>query len=121
MDHWNRRCLVNHQVRRPLIWTANTITYTLTVKNNGGRAATEVDIFDAVPANATFVDITTVNGLLASNGDTYEDDTGTDQNVPADATTMYAPAALLYIDEPAGVLLDGDASSREIKVLSPNS
>ena len=93
--------------------TANTITYTLTVKNNGGRAATAVDIYDAVPANATFVDITTVNGLLASNGDTYEDNTGTDQNIPADATTMYTPAALASIDEPAGVDLDGDGTSGE--------
>lgn len=92
---------------------ANTITYTLTVKNNGGRAATAVDIFDAVPANATFVDITTVNGLLASNGDTYEDNAGADQNIPADATTMYAPAALASIDEPAGVDLDGDGTSGE--------
>ncbi len=66
-----------------------------------------------MPANATFVDITTVNGLLASNGDTYEDNTGTDQNIPADATTMYTPAALASIDEPAGVDLDGDGTSGE--------
>ena len=92
---------------------ANTSTDTLTVKNKGGRAATAVDIYDGVPANATFVDITTVNGLLASNGDTYEDNTGTDQNIPADATTMYTPAALASIDEPAGVDLDGDGTSGE--------
>ncbi|MED5238409.1 MAG: hypothetical protein VX379_02415 [Pseudomonadota bacterium] len=91
----------------------NTITYTLTVKNNGGRAATDVNIFDAVPANATFVDITSVNGLLAANGDTYEDNTGTDQSIPADATTLYAPGSLATIDEPAGVDLDGDGTTGE--------
>jgi uncharacterized repeat protein (TIGR01451 family) len=87
----------------------NTITYTLTVKNNGGRAAQNVNIFDAVPANATFVEINSVNGLLAS-ADSYEDSTGASQNIPADETTMYTPATLALIDEP-GVDLDGDGST----------
>ncbi|KZZ26427.1 hypothetical protein A3754_11185 [Alcanivorax sp. HI0083] len=87
----------------------NTITYTLTVKNNGGSAAQNVNIFDAVPANATFVEINSVNGLLAST-DSYQDSTGASQNIPADATTMYTPATLALIDEP-GVDLDGDGSS----------
>ena len=87
----------------------NTITYTLTVKNNGGRAAQNVNIFDAVPANASFVEINSVNGLLAS-ADSYEDSTGASQSIPADATTMYTPATLALIDEP-GVDLDGDGSS----------
>lgn len=89
--------------------TANTITYTLTVKNNGGRAAENVNIFDAVPANATFVEINSVNGLLAS-ADSYEDSTGASQSIPADATTMYTPTTLALIDEP-GVDLDGDGST----------
>jgi len=88
---------------------SNTITYTLTVKNNGGRAAQNVNIFDAVPANATFVEINSVNGLLAS-ADSYEDSTGASQNIPADETTMYTPATLALIDEP-GVDLDGDGST----------
>ncbi|MTT51604.1 DUF11 domain-containing protein [Alcanivorax sp. VBW004] len=91
--------------------TANTITYTLTVKNNGGRAATDVNIYDAVPANAAFVDILSVNGLLASNDDTYEDNAGLAQDIPTDATTMYAPATLTTVDESElGVDLDGNGS-----------
>lgn len=91
----------------------STITYTLTVKNNGGQAATDVAIFDAIPANATFVDITAVNGLLAANGDTYEDNAGNDQSLPGDATTMYDAGTLATIDEPAGVDLDGNGTSGE--------
>ncbi|MEQ3724906.1 hypothetical protein [Alcanivorax sp.] len=89
--------------------TNNTITYTLTVKNNGGRAAENVNIFDAVPANATFVEINSVNGLLAS-ADSYEDSTGASQSIPADETTMYTPTTLALINEP-GVDLDGDGST----------
>lgn len=92
---------------------ANTITYTLTVKNNGGRAATGVDIVDAIPANATFVNVTAVNGLLSANGDTYEDNAGADQALPADPTTMYTPATLASIDEPAGVDLNGNGTPGE--------
>ena len=47
----------------------NTITYTLQVTNTGSRAATEVDIFDAFPVGTTFVEINSVNGLLAGNSD----------------------------------------------------
>lgn len=89
----------------------NTITYTLTVKNNGGRAATDVNIYDAVPTNAAFVDILSVNGLLASNDDTYEDNAGLAQDIPTDAATMYAPATLTTVDESElGVDLDGNGS-----------
>lgn len=75
----------------------NTITYTLTVKNNGGSAASNVNILDALPAVDTDGDSTTdavqvtfdsvsTNGLLVSNGDALGahvvayDEGGTDLN-----------------------------------------
>ncbi|MAX56993.1 MAG: hypothetical protein CL537_16010 [Alcanivoracaceae bacterium] len=90
----------------------NTITYTLTVKNNGGRAATDVDIFDAIPTNSTFVEIKSVNGLLGSNNDTYQDSANTvpAPTLPGDATTIYTPATLATIDE-NGVDLNGNGAN----------
>ena len=48
----------------------NTITYTITVKNNGNTDAATVEILDAIPADTNFVggSITT-SGLLLSNAD----------------------------------------------------
>jgi uncharacterized repeat protein (TIGR01451 family) len=96
---------------------SSTITYTLTVKNNGGRAAADVDIFDAIPTNSTFVEIKSVNGLLGSNEDTYQDSANTvpAPTLPGDATTIYTPATpttpakLATIDE-NGVDLNGNGA-----------
>lgn len=85
------------------------ITYTLTLKNNGGRVATDVDIVDAIPANTTFKNVVSVNGLLGSNGDQYVDNTGTSSSLPA----SYSTANLAQLDESGiGVDLnsDGDTS-----------
>ncbi len=92
--------------------STNTITYTLTVKNNGGRAATDVNIFDAIPTNSTFVEILSVNGLLGSNNDTYQDSANTvpAPTLPGDATTIYTPATLATIDED-GVDLNGNGAN----------
>ena len=51
-------------------YTANTITYTLTVKNVGGANATGVSIVDVIPANTTFASVNSTPGLLTVNGDT---------------------------------------------------
>jgi len=47
----------------------NRISYTLTVRNNGSRAARNVVLFDGLPAGTTLV-TSGVSGLLAANGDT---------------------------------------------------
>lgn len=91
-------------------FTDNTITYTLQVKNNGGRAAEDVDIFDPIPANATFAEIVSVNGLLASSGDQWLDSTGALQSLPH----SYAGIPdLADVTEPAGVDLDGNGATGE--------
>jgi len=91
-------------------FTDNTITYTLEVKNNGGRAAEDVDIFDPIPANATFAEIVSVNGLLASSSDQWLDSTGALQSLPH----SYAGIAdLADVTEPAGVDLDGNGTTGE--------
>ncbi|MDF1638685.1 beta strand repeat-containing protein [Alcanivorax jadensis] len=88
----------------------NTITFTLEVKNNGGRAAEDVDIFDPIPANATFAEIVSVNGLLASSGDQWLDSTGALQALPH----AYAGIAdLADVTEPVGVDLDGNGTTGE--------
>lgn len=60
----------------------NTITYTVTVKNNGDNDASTVEIFDAIPTNTTFVGGSQItSGLLSSNGDTPPDPTILDETV----------------------------------------
>ncbi|MBX2879509.1 MAG: DUF11 domain-containing protein [Granulosicoccus sp.] len=48
---------------------ANEITYTIEVKNTGGRAANNVVIWDGLPANTTLESFS-VSGILGGNGDT---------------------------------------------------
>jgi len=93
-------------------FTDNTITYTLEVKNNGGRAAEDVDIFDPIPANATFAEIVSVNGLLASSGDQWLDSTGTLQSLPHGYSNP-GDADLADVTEPAGEDLDGNGATGE--------
>jgi len=47
----------------------NQITYTVSVINNGSRAARDVVLFDGLPAGTSLVS-SSVSGILASNGDT---------------------------------------------------
>lgn len=105
------------------VLVGNTITYTLTVKNTGGSDATDVDIFDAIPAGTTFnAGSVTVSGLLTANGDTkYVDDAANDgvDNVtegfviPADLTGV---ALTDDFDEPTGIDLDGNGVTGETGV-----
>jgi len=89
-------------------FTDNTITYTLQVKNNGGRAAQEVDIYDAIPANSTFVSVDNVNGLLGGgvNPDQYLDSTGNLAPLP---DGYAAEADLAELDE-NGIDLNGNGN-----------
>ncbi|MEQ3778142.1 MAG: hypothetical protein ABNH27_13625 [Alcanivorax sp.] len=93
-------------------FTDNTITYTLQVKNNGGRAAEDVDIYDPIPANATFAEIVSVNGLLASSGDQWLDNTGTFQTLPHGYSNP-GDTDLADVIEPTGEDLDGNGATGE--------
>ncbi|WP_022950685.1 beta strand repeat-containing protein [Leucothrix mucor] len=83
----------------------NEITYTLTVKNNGGSAATNVNILDALPtvdtdgagtlAQMTFVQVDETNGLVNTGDsvgthDAAYDEAGTDLNDNGVATDTLA-------------------------------
>lgn len=104
------------------------ITYTLTLKNNGGDA-TNVDIYDAIPANTTYNSGSiSFSGLLDRAGTTDDDlmvDFSTIGN-PAfevvDAASFGADnigGSLLTVQtlpEPAGVDMDGDGTAGEAAV-----
>jgi len=71
----------------------NRITYTLTVRNNGGQAANDVVIFDGLPENTTFFS-TGGTGLIAPT-DTLSDEAvlsetilGIDLNADGDSTDV---------------------------------
>lgn len=90
----------------------NTVRYTLQVANTGGNTAENVNIFDTIPTNSSFVEVNAINGLLASNGDTFRDAAGVDTAIPSDPTTI----VLTEVDEPAGIDMNGNGISGETAV-----
>lgn len=92
--------------------SANQITYTLTVKNNGGQDALDAKIIDAIPEHTTFDQVLSVSGLLAANGDTYQDAGGTPQAIPASAASVTSTD----VDEPAGLDLNNNGAAGETAV-----
>lgn len=66
--------VLNYTKSAVLNATTNQITYTLTISNTGNRAATNVNIYDAIPVdnagNPMTLVSTSAQGLLAANGDT---------------------------------------------------
>ena len=90
------------------------IAYTITVRNNGNQAATDVVIFDGLPENTTLVSAG-VSGLLATNGDTLDTAAVLDESVltldlNADGDTADADEATLGID----LNTDGDSTDTAV-------
>lgn len=95
----------------------HTISYTVTVRNNGQRSATDVVIFDGVPANTTLVS-SGVSGLLAGNGDTIPvlnttsplTESGIGRDINADGDSSDDSEAQLGID----LNTDGDTADSNV-------
>jgi uncharacterized repeat protein (TIGR01451 family) len=90
------------------------ISYTITVRNNGNRPATNVVIFDGLPENTT-LESAGVSGLLATNNDTLVtadilDETDLLLDLNADGDIADADEATLGID----LNTDGDSSDTAV-------
>jgi uncharacterized repeat protein (TIGR01451 family) len=93
----------------------NQITYTVSVINNGSRAARDVVLFDGLPAGTSLVS-SSVSGILASNGDTVNtlstlDDTSVGVDLNADGDLSDSDEASLGLD----LNNDGDQSDSGIQ------
>ncbi len=93
----------------------NQITYTVSVINNGSRAARDVVLFDGLPSGTTLVS-SSVSGILASNGDTVNtaatlDDVSIGVDLNADGDLSDSDEASLGLD----LNNDGDQSDSGIQ------
>ncbi len=90
------------------------IAYTITVRNNGNRPATDVVIFDGLPENTSLIS-SGVSGLLGTNGDLLDtaavlDETGLLLDLNADGDITDADEATLGID----LNTDGDSTDTAV-------
>lgn len=105
----------------------DSILYTLQVTNNGGSAATNVDIVDVIPADTTFDAVVSISGLLAANDLQMTGLDGSDDPILQAIGT--GTAAAFAIDEAAlgldalgaaedlDINVDGDAADTDVTAI----